>query len=238
MKRSEINAIMDQAIIFLDEMKFLLPPFAYWEPEAWKTKGLECREIVEGQLGWDITDFGKGKFNELGLFLFTIRNGTLGELKKPQGKIYAEKALIVQPQQITPAHFHYQKMEDIINRGGEGELVIQLWNSTEDDKLAATPVQVQVDGVTREVEAAGLLRLRPGESVTLPQRLFHKFWAEGGTLLIGEVSRVSNDFIDNYFYDDVGRFPEIEEDEAPRHLLTNDYANFYSHASALAAENN
>lgn len=231
MKRSEINAIMDQAITFLDEMKFTLPPFAFWEPEAWKTKGPECREIVETNMGWDITDFGAGKFDELGLFLFTIRNATLEELKKTQGKVYAEKVLIVQPQQITPAHFHHQKMEDIINRGG-GELVVQLWNSTEDNTFADTPIQVQTDGVTREIEAAGLLRLQPGESVTLPQRLYHKFWAEGGTVLVGEVSRVNDDNVDNFFYDELGRFPSIEEDEAPRHLLTIDYANYYTHAVA------
>lgn len=233
MKRSEINTIMDQAVTFLDEMKFSLPPFAFWEPEAWKSKGSECREIVESQLGWDITDFGAGRFDELGLFLFTIRNGTLTEMKKPLGKVYAEKVLIVQPQQITPAHFHHQKMEDIINRGG-GELVVQLWNSTEDNKLAETPIHVQVDGATREIEAAGFLRLRPGESVTLPQRLYHKFWAEGGTVLVGEVSRVNDDHVDNFFYDDLGRFPEIEEDEPPRHLLINDYATYYFHASASA----
>ena len=33
MKRSEINAIIREAIDFLGEHKFLLPPFAYFTPE-------------------------------------------------------------------------------------------------------------------------------------------------------------------------------------------------------------
>jgi hypothetical protein len=228
MKRSEINVIMRKALGFLAEQKLLLPPFAHWTPEDWRRRGPECREIVEAQLGWDITDFGCGDFTRTGLFLFTLRNGTLAELRKPQGKVYAEKILIVEPGQVTPTHFHYQKMEDIINRGG-GDLVIQLWNSTPDNRLADTPVTVQRDGVTTPVAAGGTVVLAPGDSVCLPQRLYHKFWgAEGkGTVLVGEVSRVNDDRVDNHFLDPVGRFPTIDEDEPPLHLLTNDYARYY-----------
>ena len=75
MKRSEINAIMHRADDFLRQQNFHLPPFAYWTPEDWRHKGPEAREIVQNKLGWDITDFGKGDFLHLGLFLFTIRNG-------------------------------------------------------------------------------------------------------------------------------------------------------------------
>ena len=71
MKRSEINRIMREALAFLDEHKFILPPFATWTPEDWRGKGEECRGIVEQQLGWDITDFGSGDFAQAGLFLFT-----------------------------------------------------------------------------------------------------------------------------------------------------------------------
>jgi D-lyxose ketol-isomerase len=42
------------------------------------------------------------------------------------------------------------------------------------------------------------------------------------------VSRVNDDTVDNYFYDSVGRFPEIVEDEAPVHLLAIDYPNYYA----------
>jgi hypothetical protein len=233
MKRSEINTIMRKALRFLHEQKFLLPPFAHWSPADWQARGPECREIIEAQLGWDITDFGSGDFSRVGLFLFTIRNGTMAELQKEQGKVYAEKILIVEPGQLTPTHFHFQKMEDIINRGG-GDLVIQLWNSTPDMGLADTPVSVQRDGVTCTVPAGGTITLVPGDSVCLPQRLYHKFWGaeDKGTVLVGEVSRVNDDRVDNHFHENVGRFPEIEEDEAPLHLLYNDYAKYYAHAPA------
>ena len=230
MRRSEINAIMTRCSQFLKAMNFLLPPFAFWSPADWRGKGPECREIVQQQLGWDITDFGSGTFARVGLFIFTIRNGTFEELKKPFGKTYAEKILIVDEGQVTPTHFHYQKMEDIINRGG-GELVVQLWNATEGDGLASTDVSVSMDGVKVIVPAGETVVLHPGESICLPQRLYHKFWGSGGkgTVLVGEVSRVNDDRVDNRFHDPAGRFPQIEEDEPPLYLLYNDYCAYYGY---------
>ena len=32
-------------------------------------------ELVENMLGWDITDFGSGNFEKVGLTIFTFRNG-------------------------------------------------------------------------------------------------------------------------------------------------------------------
>ena len=75
MKRSKVNAIMRDVDAFVRKQGFHLPPFAYWTPEDWKTKGDEVREIVENGLGWDITDFGCGDYENYGLFLFTLRNG-------------------------------------------------------------------------------------------------------------------------------------------------------------------
>ncbi len=216
MKRSQINRYMKQAIGLLRKHRFHLPPFAFWSPADWQCKGAESREIVAQQLGWDITDFGLGNFESTGLILFTIRNGTLEELKRPDGKTYAEKMLIVREAQVTPTHFHFQKMEDIINRGG-GELEIQLWNSTPEEGLAGGEVSVSVDGERRSVPAGGKVTLAPGQSICLPARLYHKFWGrEGkGTVLVGEVSRVNDDYVDNRFYEKVGRFASIEEDQAP-----------------------
>ena len=230
MKRSEINTLMRNSLSFLKQMHFLLPPFATWTPEEWKTKGPECFEIIDAQLGWDITDFGKGDYYKCGLFMFTIRNGTMKELEKKQGKVYAEKILIVEEAQITPTHFHYQKMEDIINRGG-GNLVIQLWNSDEEEGLSRDDVFIRLDGVKTRVPAGGIVTLKPGESICLPQKLYHKFWGEEGkeTVLVGEVSRVNDDFVDNRFFDPMGRFPDIEEDEVPLHLLYTDYKTYYTY---------
>lgn len=226
MKRSEINAIMREADQFMRGHGFRLPPFAYWTPADWATKGEEVREIVDHHLGWDITDFGLGDYANTGLFLFTIRNGDPANLAMGRGKLYAEKALVVDVDQVTPLHFHWRKVEDIINRGG-GQLVIQLYNSTADDGLADSEVTVSTDGVRRTVPAGGTVVLEPGESITLPTRLYHAFWGAGGKVLVGEVSLVNDDNTDNRFYQPVGRFPQIEEDEPPLHLLTTDYAAWY-----------
>jgi len=72
-KRSEINAILREADAFIKQNHFFLPPFAYWTPDDWRSKGPEVREIVENRLGWDITDFGSGDYH---------RNGTPQNLKK------------------------------------------------------------------------------------------------------------------------------------------------------------
>jgi D-lyxose ketol-isomerase len=226
MKRSEINAIMREAIAFMREHSFYLPPFAFWTPQDWATKGEEAREIVQHQLGWDITDFGQGNYTKIGLFIFTVRNGTMESLRKGHGKVYAEKLLIVDVNQVTPMHFHWSKTEDIINRGG-GNLVIQLYNSTKDEKLDTSDVTVSTDGVQRTVKAGGTVMLGPGESITLPGGLYHKFWGEGSRILVGEVSSVNDDDVDNRFYEPVGRFPEIEEDEPPLYPLVKDYAKYY-----------
>ena len=226
MKRSEVNAIIRGADAFMKEQGFRLPPFAYWPPEAWAAKGEEVREIVENGLGWDITDFGSGDFEHCGLAIFTIRNGHPNNWDALKGKLYCEKVFLIEETQICPMHFHWRKMEDIINRGG-GTLMIQLYNATEDEEMADTDVVVSTDGERRVVAAGGVIRLGPGESITLPPRGYHKFWAEGGRVLAGEVSLVNDDHTDNRFYEPAGRFPEIEEDEPPLYLLVNDYERYY-----------
>jgi len=219
MKRSTLNQIMKEAIQFADSLKVKLPPFAYWTLDDWQNKGHEYDELRDTMLGWDITDFGSGKYDEQGLLMFTIRNGSFHDPKYP--KVYAEKMLIVKENQITPYHFHWKKMEDIINRGG-GTLCIQVYNSTPEGKLADTDVKVSSDGRNYIVPAGAVVRLTPGESITLPCGMYHKFWGEGGTILVWEVSQKNDDNVDNRFLEDVGRFPRIEEDEAIFYPLFNE----------------
>ena len=222
MKRSEINTFIREAEAFFQEHRFSLPPFANWSPEDWASRGHEADEIRTHRLGWDLTDFGSGDFLEIGLLLFTARNG---DVEDAASKRYAEKIMIVREGQVTPWHFHWMKTEDIINRGG-GRLVIELANATEDESaLAGTEVEVSTDGVQRRVKARGRVALSPGESITLVPKLYHAFWAEqgSGTALVGEVSSVNDDATDNRFLDAPGRFPEIEEDEPPYRLLCNEY---------------
>ncbi len=223
MKRSEINAIMKEAVEFIDKMNFKLPPFVFWSPEEWAEKDHEYDEIRDNMLGWDITDFGSGDYDKIGLLMITIRNGSFDNEKyiKP----YAEKLLIVKEEQITPYHFHWSKMEDIINRGG-GNLLVKVYNSTEDEQFdTVNPVTVYSDGREYQVEPGAVIRLEPGESITLAPGQYHKFWGEKGTgmILLGEVSKVNDDRVDNRFYEKTGRFPEIDEDEKPLYLLGNEY---------------
>ena len=224
MKRSEINKHMTDALKFFEEYKISLPPFIHWTPDDWKTKGEECAEIRDNMLGWDITDFGSGDFVNLGLLLLTLRNGNQKNPEK-YPKVYAEKLMIVKEKQVTPMHFHWNKMEDIINRGG-GNLIIKLYNSTEDRAgLADTDIEVTIDGVKCTFPAGTEVCIKPGESITLTPYLYHTFWGEAGkgTVLVQEVSMCNDDESDNRFYEKVGRFSDIEEDEAPLHYLCNEY---------------
>ena len=223
MKRSQINAYIEEAIHFFNERRFCLPPFAYWTEAEWQAKGAEYDEIRDNMLGWDLTDFGSGAFEKQGLLLFTVRNGNLHNAAYP--KPYAEKIMLVKENQITPYHFHWSKMEDIINRGG-GNLVIRLYNSLPDESLdKVTDVIAQVDGRHVRLPAGGIVTLTPGESITLAQRQYHSFWGQEGKgmVMVGEVSKVNDDHADNRFAVPAGRFPTIEEDAPKAHLLCTDY---------------
>jgi D-lyxose ketol-isomerase len=220
MKRSELNGILEEAKGFMREQGFALPPWAFWGPQEWRGAGPECAEIRDCGLGWDITDFGSGNFAECGLLLFTLRNGRHDDPNYP--KPYAEKIMIARENQVTPTHFHWQKWEDIINRGG-GEFVTQIWMANANEDITDEDFTVVVDGIARTVASGEILRLKPGESVCFPSRCYHQFWAEGGPCLIGEVSMVNDDANDNRFLDPIGRFPEIVEDIAPIHLLCTEY---------------
>ena len=223
MKRSEINTLLDEACDFFSSCHFRLPPFAFWTPEIWRTTGAEANEIRDNELGWDVTDYGLDKFYQVGLLLFTIRNGNHARQQDyPKG--YAEKIMMVREEQVTPYHFHWNKREDIINRGG-GNLVIDLYYADEHDKLSDRQFSVSVDGVRREVAAGDRVILTPGESICLEPYVYHTFYGEkgSGSVMVGEVSDVNDDRSDNRFYEQFPRFPEIVEDEAPRYHLCTEY---------------
>ena len=228
MKRSEINQLIREALAFFGEMNFRLPPWGYWDIEDWKKNRDNCEEIFTNQLGWDLTDFGSGDFGNTGLLLFTIRNGNVNRDTKP----YAEKIMIADEGQVTPMHFHWSKMEDIINRGG-GNLMIKLFPSDENENFDTRTFHVSLDGMKRLCNPGDTVRLTPGESITLYPGLYHTFYGEEGKgkVLVGEVSAVNDDHTDNKFYETVGRLPDIVEDEAPLHLLTSDYRKFIQEPS-------
>ena len=222
MKRSQINTAIRKMEELASKHGFLLPLFCNWHPKEWLSKDHTYDEIRETKLGWDVTDYGMGKFDEVGFTLITIRNGILNhpEYNKP----YAEKLLMLEEGQYSPMHFHWYKMEDIINRGG-GTVLIKVYNSTPSEAFADTPVTVLMDGRRFVVPAGTEVRLTPGDSITIPPYLYHDFKVEPGTgaVLLGEVSMCNDDANDNRFYEELGRFPKIEEDETPYRLLCNEY---------------
>ena len=79
MKRSRINEIMRAADDLIRHHGFILPPFANWSPEQFRARK-DVSAIIDARCGWDITDYGQGRFDEMGLFLFTLRNGQLADL--------------------------------------------------------------------------------------------------------------------------------------------------------------
>ena len=223
MKRSRINQIMASADEFIRSFSFTLPPFAYFTPDEMRTRKAQLSRVIDARMGWDITDYGAGDFDKTGLFLFTLRNGQLADLKRGRGMCYAEKLLISRQDQLSPMHTHAIKAEDIINRGG-AMLAVQLYGADEqggfDERAGGTVV---CDGVERAFAPGEVLKLAPGESVTLMPGDWHAFWGEGGDVLVGEVSTVNDDMTDNIFRDPIGRFAEVEEDVPPLHLLVSDY---------------
>ena len=224
MKRSEINRALREMEAMCAKYSCFLPPFCAYTPEQWQTLGHECDEIRECMLGWDITDFGTGEFDRVGFSLITIRNGNRA-LPDKYPKQYAEKLLYLKEGQMCPNHFHWFKMEDIINRGG-GNVLIRVYNSLPDEGIdRESPVTVHTDGCAGTVPAGTQIRLRPGESISVTRGLYHDFEVEKGTgsVLLGEVSQCNDDNADNRFNPPVGRFPKIEEDEPPYRLLCNEY---------------
>jgi D-lyxose ketol-isomerase len=223
MKRSRINDIIAQSDDMMRSFGFVLPPWAYWTPDEFKARAGEAAAVIEARNGWDITDYGAGDYDKMGLFLFTLRNGRLADLNRGGGMCYAEKLLISKQDQLSPMHTHVIKAEDIINRGG-ATLVVELFGSNADGGFDRTAGgTVWCDGLQREYGPGEKLRLAPGESVTLMPGDWHAFWGDGGDVLIGEVSTVNDDETDNIFRDPIGRFAEIEEDVVPKHLLVSDY---------------
>ena len=228
MKRSKINEIITQADDFIRSFGYVLPPFAYWSPSEMKARRNDIEGIQSSRLGWDITDYGAGNFEKMGLFLFTTRNGLLADLKRGGGMCYAEKIMISRHDQISPMHRHIIKTEDIINRGG-ATLAIEMFESDAEGNIdRKAPVPVTCDAVDKNLKPGEVLLLAPGESVTLHPGNWHKFWGEGGDVLIGEVSTVNDDLTDNIFEQPIGRFADIEEDVEPKHLLVSDYEKWLS----------
>jgi hypothetical protein len=223
MKRSEINRIIAGSISFFDEHRFSLPPFCRLKPDEWRRRALEFSEIIGAGLGWDVTDFNLGQFEKTGILLVTIRNGGT-DIAKATGRTYCEKIIHMRQNQNCPMHYHKAKTEDIINRGG-GTLCFELYVAGTDGRsYSRDGFTLFRDGIKQDCRPGEVCRLSPGESLTLTPYLYHRFWAEGQGVLVGEVSTVNDDVVDNFFYQDMPRFMGIQEDEEADYLLVHEVA--------------
>lgn len=214
MKRSEINAAIQDAKTLFAGHGWALPEWAGWSAVDHDAHAEQSGWLAARQLGWDVTDFGGGDFAQRGLTLFCVRNGRPND---PAERPYAEKLLVVGVDQETPYHMHRVKMEDIIVRGG-GTLAVEF---TRDGSLDGIG-EVRLDGALLANPFSGPIRLTAGESVTIPRGLQHRFWGEGETVFVAEVSQCNDDLTDNIFLQELPRFAAIEEDEAPLHPLWSD----------------
>lgn len=213
MKRSEINAALRAARTVCAEMRFALPSWAEWTAADHAANREASRFLADRQIGWDVTDFGSGDFARRGLVLCCTRNGIQGVATE---RPYAEKLLFVGVGQETPFHAHKVKLEDIICRGG-GDLMVEF---TAEGSFAQE-VTARVDGAEVPI-LHGPIRLAPGQGITIPRGMQHRFWAEGAPAFVVEVSQCNDDKGDNFFLEPLGRFAEVEEDEAPLYPLWNE----------------
>lgn len=222
MKRSEVNAALVWAKELLKKNNIRLQDNAYWSMDEWKANKDKIDTIKTLMLGWDISDFGTGKFDEIGAVLYTVRNGRMGD--ESIGVPYCEKYLLFKEGQRLPKHYHVYKTEDIINRAN-GVMALYLWNTDEEGNQLDTDVTVPMDGIERTFKAGEEILVYPGNSVTLKPHVAHIFGPKAGCgeLVAGEVSKVNDDNTDNYFLEQTYRFAKIEEDEAILHPLCNEY---------------
>lgn len=227
--RSAVEHSVATAQLVFQHFNLVLPAFSRWLVDDWNEAGPEYDEVRDCMLGWDVTDFGSGDFTRIGRTLFTLRNGKLGSARYP--KSYAEKLILDPEGQRAPAHFHRTKREDIINRGG-GNIIVQLTLAGADNRPAKGSLTVAVDGGAKKIASGESIRLGPGESLCIPPRTIHQFWGEEGHGLridgigytvSGEVSSVCDDLNDNFFLDDMTRFPALHEDVVRRHYLCHEY---------------
>lgn len=159
---------------------------------------------------WDVTDFGLGDWCRHGLVLVNLA-------EQPE---YCEKLMYARRGMTTPAHCHAKKKEDIVCRWGE--LSVRLWSGRPEVGIHEA-LSVLVNGESRMFLSWDTVVLGAGERITLEPGVWHEFWTEGEECIVGEISTANDDLNDNFFANaEVGRFPELEEDEPPIVLLVSD----------------
>lgn len=225
MRRSEIEAIIDETLEIMGAHGVVLPPFAHWTPDEWRLKGEATHLLRERMLGWNVVAFDPSDFYRSGIALFTTRMGDYRALETGRGKLYGEKVIVVREGQLVPHHFHRVKTEDFFNRGG-GVLEIDLLRVDENGQQVEGAFTLDRDGLLVEARSGETIRLSPGEGVTLEPGVAHAFRAEGGDVVCGEISLTNDDATDNYFIPPLPSLPAIVEDAPARRVIVADYPIF------------
>jgi len=159
---------------------------------------------------WDVTDFGLRDWRKFGLVLVNLA-------EEPE---YCEKLMYAKRGMTTPAHCHLKKKEDIISRWGT--LAVQVWSGPP-KSASAGAVSIPVNGEPRTFRNGDIITLTAGSRVTLRQGIYHEFKPTSEECIVGEVSTANDDLHDNLFENpDVGRFPELTEDQPPLVRLISD----------------
>ena len=217
MKRSVVNANILWAKELLTRYGISLPEFANWGPEEWIAHKGELDTIRRVYLGWDVKDYSE----EMGSVLFTIRNGRYDD--PSVGVPYCEKVILFRDGKRLPLHYHKSKTEDIINRAG-GTMQIRLYATDARGKLTDAPISVYQDGILHTYQPGELVFIEPGGSITLEPGVAHTFGPKPGSdLIVGEVSKINDDFTDNYRFEKIPAPCPVEEDAPMLHPLCTEY---------------
>lgn len=226
MKRSVINTNIRWAREMLDRYGISLPVFSGWSPDEWIAHKTELDTIRRIYLGWDVKDYSE----EMGSVLFTIRNGRYDD--PAIGVPYCEKVILFRDGKRLPLHYHKNKTEDIINRAG-GTMQIKLYCTNDKGELTDGPVVVYQDGIRHVYQPGQLVFIEPGNSITLEPGVAHTFGPKPGSdLIVGEVSKINDDFTDNYRFETIPAPCPVEEDEPMLYPLCTEYERLLGNMKA------
>jgi len=225
MRRSFVDRRIEAMLELCDRCRFKLPPFALWGAAQFRAQPACAKRIRQAGLGWSVVEFKPGAFASDGLSIFTLRMGDWRGLAAGAGRLYAEKAMMAEDGQRTPHHFHVVKTEDIVNRGG-ARFVVELFKVDSTGARLDERFQALKDVETLDLAPGARVSLEPGESLTLEPFVAHSFWAEGGSVLAGEISLANDDATDNHFLPPLGPAAPIEEDAPMRYVTVRDHARF------------
>jgi len=222
MKRTEVDQQIDEAIAFIEKSGITLPHHARWDLETWYQHRDLAEEMRKRAIGWNVIDFGSADFYKTGVVLYTFSNGIFDPATyKPLDQAYAHRLFILREGQEIVTEHHLTKIEDIVVFAGAG-LNVELHNAGPNEELdTANEVRIMRNGIWQSYKPGVIITLIPGERIRFEPKHYHRPSGHGGTVLIEEVSDVTDDLKESCHLpgEKALLFIEVEEDEKPRHLL-------------------